>query len=240
MKTIDYMVWTEKKISQTSIAEQFFIKAEELDIEPEYISLYEPINQSYDLESAVKLWTYVKGCEDSEVKGKSGMMLARNRSKSITYMVSWHEGREKGEKSWIRYWISYSKYKRYYKELFLLFQNTIDLVNATYAYVTLGDYEERQYYLTDSKEKLRGIFWCNYFGKQYIDLIGEANLSCILWHRMEHKDGGGLYTYLDESPLCESLKDGYLEEEIKKQLGYDFFLNPIEHEVVHARLFNHK
>lgn len=220
MNTITYEIYSEDDISTIKKAEMFYKKTIELKIEPEYMSLYEPVNKPFDFESAVKLW-----CEGSEGEddSKYGSMIARNRRKSITYMIEWHNSVNKNSESCITYWVSAAKYKKYSKELFQLYQYIVEEFNATYAYITHSIPKNRQYY-PHNRDKLTGVFWCNYYGKKLIDWIGKDKIDSYKWFDI-YKSHEGYYTFLSEKVWEGEIEDPKLEERAKEYLGKELFIS---------------
>lgn len=223
MDRIRMVIWTETDLASKEIAEAFFRKTEELGIQPEKISEYEPINREYTLKDAVELWSKEEdGVWDLELErlaGKAGGLLARSRSRSITYDISWYKRDGYRLKSSISFWISPTKYKKNSGQMMELFRYTVDLVEASHGYITHSMASDRQYAPPDSDFKMRGVFWCNYYGEKYRKLIGEERIRSFDWYRIEENGEKGVYTFLDEVPDGDILRNLSLEESAKIHLG---------------------
>lgn len=93
MNKIEATIYTLEDISQVSIAERFFEKLELLGIQPDVISLTEPIKDNYTKDKAIQYWIKEEdGCWNEKSEkfiGKAGGILARNRQHLITYMINW-------------------------------------------------------------------------------------------------------------------------------------------------------
>ncbi|QKS71211.1 hypothetical protein FLK61_31350 [Paenalkalicoccus suaedae] len=70
--------------------------------------------------------------------------------------------------------------------------------------------------------RLPGVFWCNYFGKKYVDFFQENTIKSFPWFQLENLSDG-ILTFLSESPLDKIVKDDNLEIQAKKHLGKDSF-----------------
>src|SRR6266568_547755 len=55
-----------------------------------------------------------------------------------------------------------------------------------------------------ARSALRGLFWANLFGPEYVDMFGREKLSSAPVHRVEPLPDGGLALYLSESPFDAS------------------------------------
>ncbi len=74
-------------------------------------------------------------------------------------------------------------------------------------------------------ESLPGLYWLNYFGLPYLQLIGEGVLSSAPAHRVQ-KVGAGILLVLDETPLAW-MTAPYREREqvVLQHLGQRFFFS---------------
>lgn len=235
MRTIDAEIFTLKDISQTCIAEKFFNILELLEIQPEVISLTEPIRESYTKVKAIEYWTKEEdGCWDIDSEsfiGKAGGMLAKNKKKSITYYVSWSKCEGENKLNMITFSISISKYKIIQESIMILFKEAVNLVDAFYGYIAHSDTIERQHATGSIITRIPGMFWCNYFGSVYINYFGEEKFSESDWYNIDLNNENGIFLFLDEKPDGRLLTDKTFEEDSKKYLGYDSFANRQEEEI---------
>jgi len=226
MNNITYKIYTTKDISSREISSKFFTKAEELGLSPEYISYSEPINKPYGKAEAISLWTQEReGCYDFDLKkmvGKVGGMLARNRSKSITYMYDWCKWPNKKSVNYLSFYLSTKSYNDNADKLMTLFRYVIELFDAFHANITLSDVFTRQHETGNVEQRLTGVFWCNYFSNIYVNHFGRKKLLNYPWFNTE-ETLNGIFTYLDENPISNIATDSTLEEKAKRYLGCKSF-----------------
>jgi hypothetical protein len=74
------------------------------------------------------------------------------------------------------------------------------------------------------KNRLRGLYWANIFGPEYVAMWGEEFLIDAPCHKSEKLHDGGLILYLSESPL-DAKDDRYQrrKNELFDYLGYEAF-----------------
>ncbi|MGB3205753.1 MAG: hypothetical protein WBB28_12250 [Crinalium sp.] len=71
-------------------------------------------------------------------------------------------------------------------------------------------------------KSLPGLYWLNYFGIPYINMIGEKNLSSIA--SLIEKHNGGILLYLDESPFSWNTKKYQdIEQKVIACIGKKYF-----------------
>jgi len=234
MNTIDATIFTLKDISHICIAETFFNKLELLGIQPEVISLTEPIREIYSKEKAIEYWTKEDdGCWDEESGrfiGKAGGLLAKNKKNSITYAVFWSKCESMKKVNMITFSISSSKFKKVRQCILTLFKETINLVEAFYGYIAHSDTVDRQHATGTILTRIPGMFWCNYFSRIYVDFFGKEKFDESQWYKVEMNKENGVFLFLDENPDGRILIDKTIEEKAKKYLGYDSFANRQEEE----------
>lgn len=232
MNLIKAEIYTLEKLNSHEIAHRFFKKADVLGIQPEFISFVEPINHKYTLEDAVEYWNKAEVWDTKNEGniGKSGLMLARNRSLSITYFISWTDCHEK-RVNYISFYVSFTKYKKIEKEFFELFKDTIISTNAIYGFVGHSDTIDRQHATGGIEHRIPGMFWCNYFSKIYIDFFGREKFESSNWFKREKFGDDGVLIFLDDKPYNKILTDISIEEKAKHFLGYDSFANKKEEEM---------
>jgi hypothetical protein len=71
---------------------------------------------------------------------------------------------------------------------------------------------------------LRGLFWANFFGPEYVDIFGREKLTSAPVHKVEPLPNGGLALFLSESPF-EASKPEYQKQknQLFDYLGEDAF-----------------
>jgi len=71
---------------------------------------------------------------------------------------------------------------------------------------------------------LKGLFWANFFGPEYVEMFGRDKLLSAPWHRSEELSDGGLLLFISESPF-DAAKPDYqsLKMKLYSHLGDDAF-----------------
>lgn len=235
INTIDAVIYTLKDISQFCFAENFFTNLELLSVQPDVISLTEQKREPYIKEKAIEYWTKEEGgCWDEEREkfiGKAGGIFAKNKKDSITYAVYWSKCEDMKKVNTITFSILSSKYKKLHDVILKLFIETVYATEAFYGYVAHSDTIKRQHATGSVITRIPGMFWCNYFGKIYIDFFGKDKFSESHWYKIESNNDNGMFLFLDEKPDGNLLEDNTIEENSKKYLGYDSFANKQEEDI---------
>ena len=206
-----------------------------MGIQPEVISLTEPIRERYKKDKAIEYWTKEEeGCWDEESEkfiGKAGGLLAKNKKNSITYAVTWSKCERMKKVNMISFNILNTKYKKLQEVMLNLFKETVNVTDAFYGYIAHSETIERQHATGTIITRIPGMFWCNYFGRIYIDFFGKGKFSESQWYKIETNNENGIFLFLDEKPDGSLLDDKTIEENSKKYLGYDSFANKQEEDI---------
>jgi len=71
------------------------------------------------------------------------------------------------------------------------------------------------------------IYWVNFFGKPYVEMIGADKLSTAPCHRTEKMSDGGIMLMLTQTPQESISKEGRVKaKEVKEHLGTEYFFDP--------------
>lgn len=75
-----------------------------------------------------------------------------------------------------------------------------------------------------TKWLLKGLFWANFFGPEYVRMFGRERLLSAPWHKIQNLSDGGLLLLISESPV-DAAKPEYesFKQEIYEHLGMDAF-----------------
>lgn len=72
-----------------------------------------------------------------------------------------------------------------------------------------------------------GIFWLNFFGRPYVELLGADKFRSAPCHRVEELPNGGFLLVLTPTAHEATSKDGRrCAEEVKQHLGIEYFFHP--------------
>ena len=71
------------------------------------------------------------------------------------------------------------------------------------------------------------VYWANFFGKPYVEMIGGDKLRAAPCHRIEEMSDGGIMLMLTETPEESISKEGRAKaKEVKEHLGTEYFFDP--------------
>lgn len=71
---------------------------------------------------------------------------------------------------------------------------------------------------------LKGLFWADFFGPEYVDMFGRNRLLAAPWYKVENLTDGGVLLFLSESPF-EASQPQYQsrKKQLYEYLGEDAF-----------------
>ncbi|OUA99704.1 hypothetical protein BK704_22105 [[Bacillus thuringiensis] serovar konkukian] len=218
---VDINIYTTENISSEIYAKIFFQMIQEIGIEFQKISLYEPINNEFSMEKAIEMWTLAEpGCYDfelDEMTGTAGGMLGKG--KGISLMVNWWESPKEKNVNYLVIGFSNKVFLRYQDKIVTVFKRLVSEFNAIYGYISDEGIINRQHITGTIKNRIPGIFEYNYFGKLFVDFIGEDKLQSLSWSN-SFPLNEGLLTVLDNKKAEEFL---LLEKQMKEQIGLNLF-----------------
>src|SRR5439155_12634840 len=75
-----------------------------------------------------------------------------------------------------------------------------------------------------ARQALQGVFWANFVGPEYVQVLGEERLDKSPAYKVEKLPDGGMLLLLSESPFDAS-KDEYQarKQQLRSYLGVDAF-----------------
>ena len=226
MAKIIATIYTTKYIGSQEIAHAFFEILKEANLLPDKIGLYEPIKTGFTLDKAVEFWTLQEdGCyeEGKGYVGKYGSMMGKKTKPSFLFTMTWFLC-PKDNLNYITFFVSPTVYKKHMESIEKVFNETFVLVEGIYGNITHEDPKERQHVAGSLETRMPGIFWCNYFGKKYIDFFGENQIRSAPWYKVEKIEDKVSIGYLDESPMSQPiLENDIIANKIKVHLGLDSF-----------------
>ncbi|MEK5389035.1 hypothetical protein NSQ59_01445 [Margalitia sp. FSL K6-0131] len=226
MSNMTAIIYTIDPIGEKDVAQEFLKILEKNQLAPQKIGLYEPLKIDYSFEQAVAMWTqeedgcYVEGIGKS---GKAGGLLGKSKNPLISFNMNWWRSTRKVYVNYIDLYFPIKTFKVYKENIENIFRETIILINGIYGYITHSIPEERQHVTGTIESRIPGIFWCNYFGKKYIDFFGKERITSFSWFKIETLENGGIISYLAKEPNKELIKSDDLEMQAKIHLGINSF-----------------
>lgn len=223
MSTMLLTICSGKHIGTKECARNFFELLDNYKMLPDKIGLYEPLRESFSLEKVIKMWTFAGG---SDPDFRHGMVIGKKKEPSVGFDVSWHIG-EKARVNTVNIWFTKRSFKQYRKDIGNIFRDLIDRFDSFYGYITDIRLKSLQHVPGTLETRMHGIFWCNYFGKVYIDFFGAETLANAPWFQTERLDENRIITYTTKDPDDKELiNSDKLVNKIKECLGKDSFGDP--------------
>jgi hypothetical protein len=137
----------------------------------------------------------------------------------------WHIG-ERARSNTIEIWFTNKSFVQSRNIIENLLKELIVSFNSFYGYISDFKIEESQHVTGTIETRMPGIFWCNFFGKVYVDFFGKDKMLSAPWYKTEELDQNGIITYLTEEPdNRELIESPELENKFKILLGKDSFGN---------------
>lgn len=219
-------IFTYEKLASLEIAEGMLVNMQQNGFTPEIMGLFEPLKQKFSNEDFIDLWmTEETGCYEEErgMVGLAGGIIAKCKKPNLSIYTNWWDCPGVESVNRLMFYFSKETFCKHQQELESLFEQTIDLTNSFYGYISESDANERQGPAHALNDKLPGIYWCNYFSCQIVEKLGKEKVESFDWWKSETAKKGGSYLYLNDSPSSKPLNTEDLELNAKIHLGIDKF-----------------
>ncbi|PEJ18631.1 hypothetical protein CN675_14970 [Bacillus toyonensis] len=214
-------IYTKEDISSYEYAEFFFEATEKMGLKFTKIAQYEPINKVFTTEQALKMWGHEEpGCYDEDLDtmvGTAGGMLGRGSG--FWFSVAWWKDPRGKSINSLTISVTKKVFTKYKEEILRFFEEVLARFNAIYGYASDEKIADRQHITGTIKSRIPGIFEYNYFGKLFVDFIGEDKLQSLSWSNYFPLNDG-ILTVLDNKKAEELL---LLEKQMKEQIGLNLF-----------------
>jgi hypothetical protein len=217
MKTLVATIFTNKDISRSEYAKQIIEVLTVHDLLPEKIGLDEPVRENYDLKRAVVLWQEGIGTPEFT----SGGLLAKRKLPKIDYNFVWYKG-ERARLNFINIMFHGRNVLKDLERITMLFRSLLSTVSGVYGYLTDYEVQARQFLPGTLEKRLPGVFWCNYFGKHYVDFLTRDKLLSLQWAKIEKFEDGSL-CFLTDRPDSPLLLSDNLEKDFRDKIGVEYF-----------------
>ncbi len=202
---------------------------------PERYNNHDPVNREFDprdLRSPVELWL------------RDGIGLTLKRTTPPKYELDfWGETPRALVKNQLYAWVRSSHFRGGGGvDSFLMFMNVLyDALRPAHGYAAMNsDYESknRRTYRKDDKTTvqewvgrdlgrcLRGVYWANYFGPEYVSFFGQERVHSAPCHRQVALSDGGCLLLTASTPLdFEQPEANRAERLLLDHLGNDAFFD---------------
>ncbi|PEI96816.1 hypothetical protein [Bacillus toyonensis] len=219
--TVTMSVYTKENIGSKIYANYFFNTLQNKGLTVKKIALYEPINKEFTIEKAVEMWNFAEpGCYDEELDaliGTAGGLIGKGQG--FSFMVNWWNNPKEASINYLDISFQEKTFNKYKDAIIIIFKEITLLFNALYGYISEENAIDRQHVTGTLKERIPGIFWCNYFGDVFAGYIGKEKLNSFHWFEKLEMDKG-ILTFIGESPQDDFLQ---IEKQIKNNFGLDLF-----------------
>ncbi|KRF27636.1 hypothetical protein [Paenibacillus sp. Soil787] len=233
MNEMTAVIFTITPFNTAEIANKFFENLVKKGFTPQKIGTYEPLRKSYTPSEAMEMWTREEaGCFDEKVGrmvGKAGGMLGKSISPAFQFTTQWYKCPNKVSLNYIDFYFSLKTFMKHKDAIVTLFKETIELVDGIHGYISHDKAQTRQHVTGTLETRMPGVFWCNYFGKTYVDFFRQDTILSLPWQKTESLSNG-LLTLLANEPHQELLDSPNLETTAKELLGIDSFGNKAEYD----------
>ncbi|WP_342543623.1 hypothetical protein MHH33_08950 [Paenisporosarcina sp. FSL H8-0542] len=217
-------IYSNKHIGIEKYANSFFDLIFDKGLKIEKIGLFEPINKTFDIEDAIKMWTKqepgIYDFETNKMIGKAGGMLGKG--KGFWFSTNWWLHPNELSLNHFTLFINKKLFNKIKKDILTLFGELVYSFEAIYGYVTEEVAEDRQHTTGKLTERIPGVFWLNFFSSVFVDYLNkDNNLFEFPWVNIKDFKKGGIITQLTESPFDETILD--FEKKAQEALGLSKF-----------------
>lgn len=210
-------IYAGKSIGDKKIAKEFFLILKREGFLPDKIGTYEPLKEEYSDERAIEIWVdYNKGYNQF-----AGSIIGKRKSPSFRFDMLWAKG-PKALPNYIHFFFSNKTLKDNKEKILKIFKEVFILFEGIYGYITEDEPEMRQHVKGTIETRLPGVFWCNFYGKVYVDFFGKERLESFPWTEVEELENETIVTFLTTDPKLLKKSDE-LEVKAKEYLGTEFF-----------------
>ena len=112
------------------------------------------------------------------------------------------------------------------EQLYALAVEWYDLFRPVYGKIYLHHIPE-EVFESPISSSIPNLYWVNFFGKPYVEMIGVDKVRMSPCHRIEEMSDGGIMLMLTETPEESISKEGRAKaKEVKEHLGIQYFFDP--------------
>lgn len=227
-------------IQDREIAIQFNRLLTENGLTPDKIGNVEPLTQNYSQQDFLKMWMEedesFENVEIDHMIGAAGGMLGKVNNPHFLFIVDWMKSPQPINLNYVTFFFPTETFKKYKDVIMKVFKEIIQLVEGIYGYISHEFPVERQHIPGTLETRLPGVFWCNYYSKQYVTYFGEEKINTFPWHETEAIANDGMITYLTNEPDQELLHSEDLEFLAKQHLGTAALKDVLQHSYAAIKL----
>ena len=185
----------------------------------------EPVNKPFSADTAIELWTNGNTFVSKYGKHTGNIFLAQHSKPSVGLVVSWKSSPDFDCISDISINMYKGPFLKNQKFVIQVFESLIEKFSPAYAYI--GSWAGFLRQGSAVWATIPGIYWLNYFGKEYVDFIGRDRIMTCGWVKAE-PFGEGILTWTSPDTDMPDDVRVHMEKLYRDRLGAEFFRQPGE------------
>lgn len=224
-KRVEIALATRYPVHTPEAANTIFNLFEDADFGLDRMNNREPVNRPFSVDAAIELWTNGNTFVSKHGKHTGNIFLAQHSKPSVGLHVSWKTSPDFDCISNISIDMYKGPFLKKQETMVRIFESLIEEFFPAYAYI--GSWAGFLRQGSAVWATIPGIYWLNYFGKEYVDFIGRDRIMTCGWVKAE-PFGEGILTWT--SPNLDMPDDVrvHMEKLYRDRLGAEFFRQPGE------------
>lgn len=223
VKRVKISLATRYPVHTAEAANTILSLLEDAGLGMERMNRREPVNQPFSADAAIELWTEGNTFTSKHGQHTGNMFLAQHAKPSVGLHVSWKTSPDFDCISNISINLYKGPFLKNQDTMVRIFERLIEEFSPAHAYI--GSWSGFLRQGSAVWAAIPGIYWLNYFGKEYVDFIGRDSIMTCGWVKAE-PFGEGILTWT--SPNIDLPDDvrAHMEELYRSRLGAEFFKQP--------------
>ncbi len=223
---IIYLATCDPRMGSAEAAELVFSALEQVGFGLDRYNNVEPVNIPFTREGATQM--YISGTTYTRpgYRDTGNIFFGKHARPGVELTVQWNISSDIACLSVIKITLTKKQLMKSMKRCMELLRNLIQIFHPAYALVGTRDAYWRQ--CGKMWMGIPGLYWLNYFGKEFIDFIGADHILGCGWERTESfTDGIFAWT----APSIDLLEDEVIanEQKYRERLGLQYFSTQEEH-----------
>lgn len=222
-KRVQISLATRYPVHTVEAANTIFSLLETAGLGLERMNSHEPVNKPFSTDAAVELWTKGKTFTSKHGQHTGNVFLAQHSKPSVGLNVSWKTSPDFDCISNISINMYKGPFLKKQEAMVQIFESLIEEFSPAYAYI--GSWAGFLRHGNAVWAAIPGVYWLNYFGKEYVDFIGRDHIMNCGWVKAE-PFGEGVLAWL--APSVDMSDDVLVHAEnlYCQRLGAQYFAQP--------------
>ena len=222
VKRVQISLSTRHPVHTSEAARTIFALMEDAGLGLERMNRHEPVNKPFSVDAAVELWTKGKTFISKHGQHSGNVFLAQHSKPSAGLRVFWQTSPDFECISNIN--IDMDMYKGPFLKkqdtMVRIFRRLIEEFSPAYAYI--GSWAGFPRQGSAVWATIPGIYWLNYFGKEYVDFIGRDRIMTCGWAKAE-SFGEGILAWTSADVDMPDETRVHMEKLYRDRLGAEYF-----------------